>query len=72
MKTYSPAGQDTIGYYDALAAVWKLENNERENYRKYMELNPGDNQRKSDHIIAMATLHAVEMELNEIRRNNKR
>lgn len=67
---YSPAGQDTIGYYDAISAIENLKDQELKNYRKYMELNPADKERRYDHMLIMSAYSAAADALHELRRGN--
>lgn len=64
-----PAGQATIGYYDACRAIENLMNEERANCKRYMELNPGDQDRKHESNLilgayqaALAALHDLKLE----------
>lgn len=66
--TYSPAGQAVIGYYDAVNAIEKLKNQEIENYRKYMELNPADKERRLDHMLIMSAYKSAADALHDLRR----
>lgn len=67
---YSPAGQDTIGYYDAVNAIEKLKDQEHENYRKYMELNPTDKERRFDHMLILSAYQAAADALQDLRRES--
>lgn len=69
-NAYSPAGQDTIGYYDAVNAIEKLKDQERENYRKYMELNPADKERRYGHFLIMSAYSAAADALHDLRRES--
>lgn len=69
-NAYRPAGQATIPYYDACKAIENLIDEERANCKRYMELNPGDRDRKHESILilsayqsALAALHDLRMEV---------
>ena len=67
---YSPAGQDTIGYYDAIRAIEKLRDEENRNYKRYMELNPADTLRRLDHMLILSAYQAAADALHDLRRES--
>lgn len=73
-NAYRPAGQVTIGYYDACQAIEKLMNEERANCKRYVELNPGDEERYTrihESNLILSAYHATLAALHELRKETE-
>ena len=60
--------REYLDYWEAQTALEKLQREERENYRRHMELNPGDRERRADHFTIMCAYSAAREALKAIRK----